>query len=315
MQVNRRALGDVVVLELIGDLTRDEEENALLKSIASSLAEGARKFVLNIQGISYIDSTGLGVLVQVYAAIWHVKGSFMFVHPTPRLLDLLTLTKLLTVCHVLPTDADAVAVFESYERGNVLFDTTCPVCTHVGKRTFSIWHFFEPVECVACGVTFRFNEPEQPLVEVKGTSTARLWSMRLPTYQDDDVRLSVQWLGGGCTIGAPRRLDLFSVEVLEKAWFLIPEPRRIVLDVSAIEEFTDRALARLLALGDEGHGADRSVYVTQTNEDRPPSPIASRLIHTGRAHDWESWKKLDLRQWIARPEMPVTITRVSQGSW
>lgn len=62
--------------------------------------------------------------------------------------------------------------------------------------------------------------------------------MSFPTYQGDKAYVLLQSVNGGCTIEVSRRLDLFSIEVLEKAWFQIPPPRKSVLDVSGVKEFT-----------------------------------------------------------------------------
>jgi hypothetical protein len=183
------------------------------------------------------------------------------------------------------------------------------MCKPAGNVRFSMWRFFDPGECVACGVSFRFTTPEKPLVKVADRATARLWSMSLPTYQGDKVHVLLQSVNGGCTIEVPHRLDLFSIEVLEKAWFRIPQPRKIVLDVSDVKEFTDRAVARLLALGDGDD--DKPIYLTQTHDWHPPSPIASKLMHTRRAFDYVASKNIDLRLWTgAPPVIPVTIGRV-----
>jgi anti-sigma B factor antagonist len=62
--------------------------------------------------VSYVDSAGLGQLVQVYATTSHLGGSLKLLNLTKRLKDLLVLTKLLTVFESFDSESDAIASFK-----------------------------------------------------------------------------------------------------------------------------------------------------------------------------------------------------------
>ena len=98
MQIEQRVNGDVAIVEITGDITLSKGGDVLLKDkIQSLLQQGHRKILLDLGNVSYVDSAGLGQLVQVYATTSHLGGSLKLLNLTKRLKDLLVLTKLLTV--------------------------------------------------------------------------------------------------------------------------------------------------------------------------------------------------------------------------
>ena len=112
MQIEQRVNGDVVVMAIIGDITLSKGGDVLLKDkVQSLLQQGHRKLLLDLGGVSYVDSAGLGQLVQVYATTSHLGGSLKLLNLTKRLKDLLVLTKLLTVFDAYDSEDAAVASF------------------------------------------------------------------------------------------------------------------------------------------------------------------------------------------------------------
>lgn len=58
---------------------------------------GSKRIVLDLTGVEYIDSTGLGALVSVYMAAGRANCELELANPKPRVRDLLHLTKLASV--------------------------------------------------------------------------------------------------------------------------------------------------------------------------------------------------------------------------
>jgi len=112
MLIEERLSGDVAVVEIKGDITLGQGGDVLLKDkVRSLLKRGHRKLLLDLGDVSYVDSAGLGQLVQVYATTSHLGGAMKLVRVGPRLKDLLVLTKLITVFETHETEADALASF------------------------------------------------------------------------------------------------------------------------------------------------------------------------------------------------------------
>ena len=112
MQIEQRVSGDVTIVTINGDITLNKGGDVLLKDkINSLLQQGNKKLLLDLGNVSYVDSAGLGQLVQVYATTSHLGGSLKLLNLTKRLRDLLVLTKLLTVFDSYDSEAEAVASF------------------------------------------------------------------------------------------------------------------------------------------------------------------------------------------------------------
>jgi anti-sigma B factor antagonist len=113
MHIEERPAGDVVVLDLKGKMTLGEGDELLKDKINSLVHQGRRKVVLNLEGVPYIDSAGLGEIVRTYTTISRQGGSMKLLNLTKRITDLLSITKLLTVFETYDNEADAVRSFSS----------------------------------------------------------------------------------------------------------------------------------------------------------------------------------------------------------
>jgi anti-sigma B factor antagonist len=113
MQIEERSAGDVTVLDLKGKMTLGEGDELLKDKINSLLHQGRKKIVLNLEGVPYIDSAGLGEIVRTYTTIKKQDGSLKLLNLTKRITDLLSITKLLTVFETYDSEADAVRSFSS----------------------------------------------------------------------------------------------------------------------------------------------------------------------------------------------------------
>ena len=113
MDIAERTVSDVTVLDLKGKMTLGEGDELLKDKINSLLASGKKKLVLNLEGVPYIDSAGLGEIVRTYTTVSRQGGSLKLLNLTKRIEDLLSITKLLTVFETYDSEADAVRSFHS----------------------------------------------------------------------------------------------------------------------------------------------------------------------------------------------------------
>ena len=112
LNINERQAGDVTVLDMSGKITIGEGSVSLRTAIRRLLEEGKKRILLNLAGVSYIDSSGIGELVSSYTAINKDGGQLKLLNLTQKLRDLLTITKLLTVFDVYESEADALNSFK-----------------------------------------------------------------------------------------------------------------------------------------------------------------------------------------------------------
>jgi len=117
MQIEERTTGDVAIVKVTGDITLNQGTDVLLKDkIQSLIQQGQRKLLLDLGGVAYVDSAGLGQLVRVFATARHHGGSLKLLHVTKRLRDLLVLTKLVTIFETYDTEAEGIASFTTAAR-------------------------------------------------------------------------------------------------------------------------------------------------------------------------------------------------------
>jgi len=113
MQIEERRVGDVVVLDLKGKITLGEGDELLKDKVNSLVNQGNRKLVLNLEGVPYIDSAGLGEIVRTYTTVSRQRGSLKLLNLTKRITDLLSITKLLTVFETFDAENEAVRSFSA----------------------------------------------------------------------------------------------------------------------------------------------------------------------------------------------------------
>jgi anti-sigma B factor antagonist len=112
MTIAERTIGDVVIVDVSGKITLGDGGDAVLKDKMRSLVhQGHRKLLLNLGDVSYVDSAGLGEIVQSYATVNKNGGQLKLLNVTKRIKDLLSITKLLTVFETYDSEAEAVTSF------------------------------------------------------------------------------------------------------------------------------------------------------------------------------------------------------------
>jgi len=111
LNISERQAGDVTILDMNGKITIGEGSVALRTAVRRLLEEGKKKILLNLAGVGYIDSSGIGELVSSYTAIGKENGQLKLLNLTQKLEDLLTITKLLTVFDVYDSEEEALSSF------------------------------------------------------------------------------------------------------------------------------------------------------------------------------------------------------------
>ena len=109
--ISERQAGDVTIVDLSGKVTIGEGSVALRTAIRRLLGEGKSKILLNLGGVGYIDSSGIGELVSSFTAVNKEGGTLKLLNLTQKIQDLLAITKLLTVFDVFEDEAEALSSY------------------------------------------------------------------------------------------------------------------------------------------------------------------------------------------------------------
>jgi anti-sigma B factor antagonist len=110
LKMETRQADGVTILSCQGRIVFGEEAAALRENLKRVLAS-SRQIVLNLSGVSYIDSGGLGILVGVYSSARAAGAEIKLTGLGQRLRDVLQITKLVTVFEVYDTEQEAIATF------------------------------------------------------------------------------------------------------------------------------------------------------------------------------------------------------------
>ena len=106
LQIRQRNISDVMVLDLTGRLwILDLPLRDLINTL---IGEGKTHFVLNLEAVDYIDSSGLGQLITIWTSIRNKGGHLTVLNPTKRVQRLFEITRLNAVFEIFEKEEDAV---------------------------------------------------------------------------------------------------------------------------------------------------------------------------------------------------------------
>lgn len=113
LQIQQRSNDEVAILDLAGRLTMGQDSVTLREKVRTLLADGSKRILVNLEGVSYVDSAGLGELVSAFATAKREDASLKLLNLTERVHDLLQMTKLLTIFETFETEEAAVRSFQA----------------------------------------------------------------------------------------------------------------------------------------------------------------------------------------------------------
>jgi len=111
LKIETRQADGVTIMSCQGRIVFGEEATTLRDSLKRILSS-TRQVVLNLSGVSYIDSGGLGTLVGVYSSARAAGADIKLTGLGQRLRDVLQITKLVTVFEVYDSEQEAIATFQ-----------------------------------------------------------------------------------------------------------------------------------------------------------------------------------------------------------
>lgn len=111
MEIVERSAGNVMVLDLSGQITFSHGDLQFKDKINSLVHQGHTNILVNLANVTHVDSAGLGELVGAFTTVRKAGGRMKLLGLTKRLHDLLAITKLLTVFDTFDSEEDALKQF------------------------------------------------------------------------------------------------------------------------------------------------------------------------------------------------------------
>jgi anti-sigma B factor antagonist len=109
IKTTSRQVDGVTIVDLSGSITLDEGSAMLRKTVKGLAQRGSSKIVLNLGGVTSVDSAGVGELVSAYTSLRNAGGELKLLNLTREVHDLLHITKLCTVFDIEDDETSAIA--------------------------------------------------------------------------------------------------------------------------------------------------------------------------------------------------------------
>lgn len=94
MEINRTIESDITLLKLSGNLLGEKDATPIIESVTKSLDNDSNKFIVDLEELKYINSTGLSVLLTILTKSRNAEGNTVLVNLPEQLINLLKITKL-----------------------------------------------------------------------------------------------------------------------------------------------------------------------------------------------------------------------------
>ncbi|MBZ5587200.1 MAG: STAS domain-containing protein [Acidobacteriia bacterium] len=113
MKIKVRDTGGVRIMDLEGKITIGSGDVELRKQVEDAIGAGRLHLLLNLGGVSHIDSSGIGEMVGCFTTLARKGGKMKLLNLTQKINDILQVTQLITVFDVFDNETEAVASFKS----------------------------------------------------------------------------------------------------------------------------------------------------------------------------------------------------------
>src|SRR5579871_434409 len=106
-----RQMADVAVIDFSGRITLGEGSSALRRMVQDLIQNGQQRILLNLADVDYIDSSGIGELVNAFSKVRDSGGELKLMNLTKRVHDILQIARLYTVFDVQTDESIALQSF------------------------------------------------------------------------------------------------------------------------------------------------------------------------------------------------------------
>jgi anti-anti-sigma factor len=108
MAIQTRTSGNVTILDIKGRITTGVGDVELRNAVREALESGKTNLLINMSGVTMIDSSGMGELVSSYMTTNHRGGKLKLVNLSAKVTDLLHITQLITVFETYDSEQEAI---------------------------------------------------------------------------------------------------------------------------------------------------------------------------------------------------------------
>ena len=111
MKITQREVDNAVVLDLSGKLTGGPDAETFREVFKSLIDQDKKNIIVNLEKVSWINSTGLGILISGYTSVRRGGGDLVIMHASDRIESILYVTKLNLLFKAYESEEAALASF------------------------------------------------------------------------------------------------------------------------------------------------------------------------------------------------------------
>ena len=111
LQIAQRVASGIAVFELSGHLVIDEGDRMFRDQVKAFAGAGGRRLIVDLSRVSYVDSGGIGSLVEMYLHLVRRGGQLKILRPSPSSRRVLQITQLDTVLEIFDDEEEAIRSF------------------------------------------------------------------------------------------------------------------------------------------------------------------------------------------------------------
>jgi anti-sigma B factor antagonist len=111
MKFSVREVKDIVVIDVDGKIVLGDGDVEIKQTVDDLLRKGNKNILLNLAKVPYLDSAGLGEIIRCFTALRRSGGHFKLLSPNQRIIDLLSITKLMNVFDCYDNESSAIKSF------------------------------------------------------------------------------------------------------------------------------------------------------------------------------------------------------------
>lgn len=108
MEFKHEIKRNTLVLKLTGDLIGEDNGAAIIEVAGEALQQKVPTCLVDISGLRYINSSGIGVLITILTKFRNKNGEVYLLKPSESVQKLLVITKLNNIFHIVQSESDVI---------------------------------------------------------------------------------------------------------------------------------------------------------------------------------------------------------------
>jgi anti-sigma B factor antagonist len=120
LKISIRQFGDVTVADLCGKSTIDGGSESLSRRLKELIADGVYRLLLNLDHLSQVDSSGVGVIIDTVVRVRNRGGDLKLLSPRGRVLEVLRALRLTEIVPCFEDENEALTSFQPRSRAAAL---------------------------------------------------------------------------------------------------------------------------------------------------------------------------------------------------